>query len=249
MSTTDNTSAHDADERKVAHELANLVDGSLRNLGLALSDLRDIDADSTLDDATMQRILTARAGMEKMAGLLKHWMVAARSPAGHLDEHLTMAVAMERAVHLIEPAAMQLDIELVIDHTPIADAISAGPVFTVMVNGLRNAIDAIAGAEGPRPRDGWRVEIACRSVDSNFELTIRDNGPGIDPAMLDDRGEIVAGRTTRTQGQGVGLALAAEVADALCGSIALRDIQPRGVELKLSCPMDRFNIKEGFHGG
>lgn len=248
MSTTRNTHDERIDEHKVAHELANLVDGSLRNLGLALSHLRDIDAAATVDDATMQRIQTARTGMEQMAGLLKRWMVESQTSVGLLNERLTIAAAMDRVVHLLDPAASQRGIELVIEHSELADKLPAGPLFPVMLNAMRNAIDAIEATASPAPRDGWRIEIGCRASAGRFEMTVADNGPGVDPSMLDASGRVIAGRTTRPDGHGVGLSLASELAGAMGGFITLENRQPRGAMFTLRCPVDCLSTKEQANG-
>src|SRR4051812_29047992 len=70
----------------LAHELANLLDGGLRNLGLALSRLRDAPSHAALSpngppadaENLLRRLEAANDAMRQMAALIQRW----REPSG-----------------------------------------------------------------------------------------------------------------------------------------------------------------------
>jgi signal transduction histidine kinase len=81
-----------------------------------------------------------------------------------------------------------------------------------LLNLLLNAIEA-AGPAG-------RVELNARSRDSNVEIEIRDNGPGIPDELADALGEPFV--TGKPEGVGLGLALAKQVAGDHGGELTWR---------------------------
>ncbi len=97
----------------------------------------------------------------------------------------------------------------------------------VLINLLSNARDACAGAEG-----GGRIIVQTRfvsglvmnvlrpgrSVRLPVELTVMDNGPGIDPAVRDRVFEPFV--TSKKGGQGLGLALVRKLVGDMDGRIA-----------------------------
>ena len=85
---------------RLVHELANLLDGSLRNVGLAMSDLSDVveaphKSSDAIDDALLQHLDIAQSGMQQMAPLLRRWMHLNRHPHSLHLQRVTMGCARE----------------------------------------------------------------------------------------------------------------------------------------------------------
>ena len=128
---------------RVAHELANLLDGSLRNVELVISTLKE---SSSLGDNhqpadgqdVLGRLQVANHAMREMAVLIRHWR---HQPpvAGH-DATQTLGHAVEHAVKLFMPAASAQQIEITINLSEQATRLPAGPVYTVVTNAVRNSI-------------------------------------------------------------------------------------------------------------
>lgn len=99
----------------------------------------------------------------------------------------------------------RVDLRIASDaHLP-RDLADVRDLVTVVGNLVDNAIDAAAAAE-----DGW-VEVSVRAQDTAVVVRVRDSGPGIDAALVDDI--FRDGFTTKRDGShhGVGLALVRQV--------------------------------------
>jgi len=56
--------------------------------------------------------------------------------------------------------------------------------------------------------------------------------------LLDKHGRVIAGRTTRPDGNGIGLTVVRDIAADLGGTVELRNQPPRGARLILRCPVE-----------
>jgi len=113
----------------------------------------------------------------------------------------------------------------------------AGPVYTIVVNAIRNSIDAIG-------RDGAIDIIAEMETpdgrNPTVMLDIYDDGAGPRKGAEDRVFDL--GFTTKTHGHGVGLALCKEIVSELGGTISLSrrnensDTARRGAHLAIRFP-------------
>ncbi len=87
----------------------------------------------------------------------------------------------------------------------------------VMVNLLRNAIDASGGKNLPR------ISISISASDGFNHFRVSDNGPGVSPVMVDRL--FKAFETSKPKGMGLGLAISRTIAQNHNGDLAL---EPRG---------------------
>ncbi len=87
-------------------------------------------------------------------------------------------------------------------------------ISQVILNLLQNAIDALASCERPERK----ITIVTRMPESGFvELSIGDNGPGIDPGDLPQIFELFF--TTKDEGAGIGLPVSQRIVSAHGGRI------------------------------
>jgi len=124
----------------LAHELANLLDGSLRHLGLAISKLREPTPET--GDDLLPRLEAANTAMQQMAKLIHRWMRADQTPGRLFDQMRTIGEAVQHAVTLMAPAASMRDIEVRVTLQREAAQLPAGPIYPVIANALRNSIEA-----------------------------------------------------------------------------------------------------------
>ncbi|MGL4438709.1 MAG: sensor histidine kinase [Bosea sp. (in: a-proteobacteria)] len=92
-------------------------------------------------------------------------------------------------------------------------ACDASQVRQVMVNLLRNAVDAT----GNRPRP--QVTVTTLTADGLVHFNVEDNGPGVDPRIV---GRLFkAFETSKPQGMGLGLAISRMIAQNHGGDLVL----------------------------
>lgn len=222
----------------LTHELANLIDSTLRYVSLAKA--RIICAPNfAAEAATAQQLDAASAGLQRM-GELVH---AAMQPcAGWLAQvsaqGLSLRDAIEHALDVLRPFAAE---RLVVLEMQCSDRVAeapAGPLYTVVSNGLRNAIEA-CGRTG-------RVRIEADILPTpngrgEVRIDITDDGPG--PSEDASEHAFKPGFTTKPGNTGLGLALCDEIVRQLGGLVALEPrgsdgdpAQSRGARLSVRCP-------------
>jgi len=114
------------------------------------------------------------------------------------------------------------------------DAAMADPEQThrVLVNLLRNAREAIQGAES---EGGGAIVVSASHEEARVILRLADNGPGLPPRALANLFQPFTG-SARPGGTGLGLAISRELAQANHGDLALADNGPDGAVFELTLP-------------
>lgn len=105
----------------------------------------------------------------------------------------------------------------------------------LLVNLLLNSLKASEA--------GGRVELSARRTGPTMLLTVRDQGTGIDPAILDD--VLKPYVTGRSDGHGLGLSIVKRIADEHGWSLALKSEPGKGTEVTISglLPCDREEVQ------
>jgi signal transduction histidine kinase len=100
------------------------------------------------------------------------------------------------------------------------------------MNLVRNAVQ--------HTTDEQRIEVFSAVVGDHLELGVSDQGEGVDPAdrdrIFDRFSRGVSGRRTRSDGAGLGLAIAGAIASAHGGTVELRDTPGGGATFVLCLP-------------
>jgi len=227
------------DAAKVAHELANLLDGSLRNVSLAMRRLTDTAQDPAQGGEVMPRLEAADEAMRRMISLV-HNLRDKRPPARVGGSTMTLADAVGHAARLLKPALQRHHIDLQTNIGPDAAAMPGSDVYTIVVNAVHNSIDAFLEAGTPQPT----VAINANLVDSDLHLQIHDNGPGLAPQLLDHHGLMCIGMTTKPDGHGIGMQLCHDIAARLLGTLSLRNRPNGGALLELTVPLKALTASE-----
>jgi signal transduction histidine kinase len=218
---------------EVAHELANLLDGSLRNMGLIMSSLREPTAPTPgrEEEDSLRRLEVVNQGLRQMATLIHRWMVQPADPRALHHQNRTLGEVIGETVNLLRPLAEAQRIEFCICVGDEATRLPAGPLGPVVGNALRNSMEAID------PQAGGRIELIAMVENGQLELRVRDNGVGVSPGLLDAQGRFQPGTTTKPNGHGLGLSLVREIALSLGGSLELANRPPHGAVLTFRCPL------------
>lgn len=102
----------------------------------------------------------------------------------------------------------------------------------VLINLAGNAIDMLSGTPNPQ-----LVLLAASAEAGRVRIQVIDNGPGVDPANIDNI--FVPFFTTKRGGSGVGLSISRQLIHANRGFISYRPGEPGGSVFTLLLPADR----------
>ena len=101
----------------------------------------------------------------------------------------------------------------------------------VILNLVVNAVEAIRSHE-TGPREVW-IETA-RTESDDIMISVRDTGPGLDPAIIDRM--FNAFYTTKAEGLGLGLSICRSIIDAHGGKLWATAGVPQGAVFQFTLP-------------
>ncbi|MDR2307633.1 MAG: hypothetical protein LBE53_10620 [Paucimonas sp.] len=211
--------------------LAHEINQPLTTQRMQLETLRLL-LDHGRHDQARQALEPLEQMLTRMAALTGHLKSFARNSPGGLRERLDLATVVDQALHLLETRIRNEDVDIALYLARPAwvrgDAIR---LEQVLINLLRNALDAMAGKRYKR------LEIRIEADDSQWRLSVLDSGGGIldsDLAKVFD-----PFFTTKPVGEGLGLGLAISygiVVDA-GGRLQVENL-PGGARFSLTLPRD-----------
>lgn len=218
--------------RQLAHELNSLLDGSMRCLGLARRCLTTPDESETSVDQALNKLQAAQQSLHHMAELLNEAMSTPTADHRLLDRRQPLGLQVQEMLEMLRPRAQELDVDLQVDVSPAAADLPSGPLIAVLLNGLKNAIEACTEID----RRAASVECSI-SVTAKRELfiVIADTGPGVDRSI---QSGVESGKTTKPGGHGIGAALSQQIVVELGGSYRLSNVPfGRGAVLQVRIPL------------
>ncbi|MCA9279003.1 MAG: HAMP domain-containing histidine kinase [Phycisphaeraceae bacterium] len=247
---------------ELAHEINNMLDGSMRCLMLARRALdeakQEVTQPSPLEQAH-QHINTAVSSLEQM-GKLVHERMMALAPINvqqaSSDENDPSAVrpsvahVVRHACELVMPKALECGAEVVYEIDDACKDLDSGPLYPVVLNGVLNAIEAIGLFKQP-----GRVTVLARCIEAGAQgsvvrIEVLDNGPGLPVGvpvkMLFDHGYSTKPALKDGTPIGIGLSLSKQIITQAGGTIELRnrtDVD-RGAALVFVVP-----VRTGVVGG
>ncbi len=175
--------------------------------------------------------------IERMGAITRQLKSYARKGQDELSP-VNMADALATALSMMEPQLRQRQVLInrILPKSPVEVMGDRMRIEQVMVNLLRNAIDATRTVDEPR------IDIIL-SAGETATLTVRDNGPGI--VDLDALFEPFY--TTKQPGDGVGLGLAISsgIVNDLGGRLTARNGQSGGAVFEMQLPI---LDPDGAHG-
>ena len=228
-----------ASSATLAHELSNLLDGSLRNLELVMSRLQGSNqrADSsTTDEDLLHKLEAADQAMRQMATIVRRWMGGSKVSLDVYQEAWSVAETIEHAKFLLAPMLQdrQINLEIQID-SQVAD-LTAGPIYPVVINGLRNSIEAMEGSDSTSVESRF-IELTFRLEEQWIVLSISNTGRGLDERLFDESGCFRFGLTTKSEGHGLGLLLSQKIAESIGGTLEVATRKPQGTVLTMRYPV------------
>lgn len=213
--------------------LAELLDGSMRCVDAAKNNIEKtiaVTGHAAADEACRQLVVAADS-LDKMSELVHGAMQSASQSIGSPNlsrcRPVLLGEAVLHAIDVVRPLASRHGVELSTDLTPGAASAAAGGLYTVVLNGLQNAVEAVGRRGGAgsvrlrlaeiQPPSGLSYGRDSRAW---FELTITDDGIG-PPNVAELTRVFDMGFTTKPGAPGIGLAVARSVVQSMGGSIEL----------------------------
>ena len=247
-------SSHDDRADRLAHELNNLLDGSMKSIELAVHRLRGSDL-SEDQLAAVKRLEIADEILGRMAGVVEAWSASVAGSRDILEGVLDTRFGLgsgsgsidDAFRHALASVPVSLETRGVLLSARADAGLAerpAGPLFNVIGNAVKNAAESIERrwhlADTPRgDGSGDRIAVTLmRDPDAAgwLELRVDDSGAGLDPAVTDAAGDVQIGVSTRAGGKGIGLAICRRIAADLGGTMSLTELDPRGVRFALRLP-------------
>lgn len=202
--------------------LAHEVRSPMNAIGLAAQRL-----ERKLPEGDARRAMAARIGSEvqRLDGVLRGFLDLA-SPVRISKESVELAELAEEVLELLETEAEEEGVHL----TPVQGRASAQvdgeAVRRALINLIRNAIQATP--------PGGRIQTTLKAQENHVEISIADEGPGLDPQLA---GQVFDPFVTgRDSGTGLGLAMVRRVVEEHQGSVSLQSLPTVGTEAVIRLP-------------
>ncbi|WP_425088507.1 ATP-binding protein [Stappia sp.] len=213
----------------VAHEL----NQPLAALGMFVSGARLYQARGEAA-AVLENLDEIDALRLRMASLTQELKRLAR-PGESRIETVDMRECLKTSAKLVRPRIEETGVALRLHLPEQALLASTAPlrVEQVLVNLLRNAIDACHATPDPR------VEARAWATDGTVRIEIADNGAGIPEDLRERIFEPFFSTKPAANGLGLGLAISARIVDDLGGTLAIHDSDSGGAAFVLSLPQAR----------
>lgn len=152
----------------LAHEVRNPLNAAKLQLELLERRLH-----RTLDDPRLiEPTELAQKEIERLTTLLNEFLVFARPPELHAQEHDVVAI-VRQVVDLESIAAQQRGVTLTLAAEPaqVLAEVDVAKLHQLVLNLVRNANEAVS--------PGGQVEVGVMAVDDLCRIRVTDNGPGI----------------------------------------------------------------------
>ncbi|MFQ6574429.1 ATP-binding protein [Pseudomonas sp. UM16] len=211
--------------------LAHEINQPLTTQRMQLATLRLLLDNQRYDEARLA-LEPLEQMLKRMAALTGHLKTFARNSPSGLRERLDLATVVDQALQLLETRirAEQVEVSLYLARPAWVrgDAIR---LEQVLINLLRNALDAMAG------KSYKRLEIRIEAEAEQWRLSVLDSGGGIAAEHLANVFDPFF--TTKPVGEGLGLGLAISygIIHEAGGRLTV-DNQPGGARFSLTLPCD-----------
>jgi two-component system, LuxR family, sensor kinase FixL len=122
----------------------------------------------------------------------------------------------------------RIEISSTLEPQPAPILVDAVQMQQVIINAVRNAIEAMEAATQRR-----RIDIVQKTVGGFVEIAVADSGPGLAPDIADRAFEPFV--TTKPSGMGLGLAISRSIVEAHGGTLRFAPAKS-GTVLVISVP-------------
>ncbi len=177
-------------------------------------------------DEQRQLAMHIAAEVDRLNGVVTNLVDLARPRPVHYRAE-SLALVVERAVTFFTPQAAKLGVTI---SRAVDDSVrvygSADQLYQVFLNGIHNALQAMAGA--------GRLTVRCQHDDGWGVVEIEDTGPGFAPEVLSRVFSPFC--STKADGTGLGLAISKRIVEEHGGTIAAENPPAGGARLSIRLP-------------
>lgn len=219
----------------LAHEIKNPL-GAIKGAAQLLGDEH---AGTTIDPSSQEFVGIILEEVERLDRVVGNVLDYAR-PSQGTPFVIDVNAAVRRMVQLLQSErkeGLNIEVQLVEELTPVR----ADPeqLRQVLINLVRNAVQAMNGRGTVTittwQRHGWRPGWSGPRAGSDWvEIAVRDDGPGIQPQVLENL--FVPFFTTKVQGTGLGLAISQRLVESMGGRILVASQLGQGSTFSVVLP-------------
>jgi two-component system sensor histidine kinase PilS (NtrC family) len=202
---------------QLAHEIRNPL-ASMR--GSAQMLWQDAPADAGARQ--LANILVRES--DRLSALVEDFLKFARPPPPSLAT-VSLDQLVGETVEMVRADPLSRGVELEVRAEPVASAVDAGQLRQVLLNLLRNAMEAAQGG---------KVRVQVERAEEGPRIRVWDSAGTIPPQDLDRVFEPFF--TTRDHGTGLGLSTAHSIVSAHGGRISLTSSREQGTEFVVQLP-------------
>lgn len=212
-----------------AHQLRTPLAGLKSQAELALA--------ANQDPQLRARLERVRESATRSAHLVTQLLTLARAEPesamqqGRVQVDLS-ALARELAVEYV-PRALQLGMDLGFDEAQSSPAVCVTGNPLLLREALANLIDNALRYAG----DGAEITVRARRAGETAVVEVDDSGPGIPSTEHEHVFERFVRGTHDGQGCGLGLAIVREIVQQHRGQVALFNLSPKGLRVRVSLPL------------
>ncbi len=202
----------------IAHEIRNPLGAIMLYADVLVGDLEAVSDDAMMI-GTARKISSAVKGLDAIV----NDVLSFSREINPKPQPLTASEVFMRAVEAVQMSRIDV---VMPEHGPLEIEADTTLLHQVMINLLRNAVDAMP--------DGGTLTLDARDDPDNAQqviLTVRDTGPGIDDEAIDRIFNPFF--TTRNTGTGLGLAIVHRIIDAHRGAITVHNDGGAVFEIRL----------------
>lgn len=230
---------HDAAWSEVARRLAHEIKNPLTPIQLSAERLQRrlkpiLDEESAdLLDRMSNTIINQVDTMKKMVDAFSEY---ARVPELKLKD-VDINSLIKEVSELYRINLSQAEIKLNLEGSPVLQ-VDTDRIRQLLINLIKNALEAIDG-EGSDAQSVLTLSSKVEELDNGYKqfvLTVSDNGPGIDEALLANIFEPY--KTSKTKGSGLGLAIVKRIVEEHGGRVIAKNNKSGGARINVYLPIN-----------
>jgi len=149
----------------------------------------------------------------------------------HRTESLNKLVEEALALALVGVRQSDVRVTLHLDRTPMPVVVDRVQIQQVVLNLVRNAVEAMEAVE----RRELSITTRALVAENAAEVRVVDSGPGISPEIADRLFQPFV--TTKPAGMGLGLSICREIVEAHHGHLGVAPVPSGGTAFRLTLPM------------